>query len=185
MLNKPKQKGSICNQRHYKKKRQGSLIISASWSSWRRSWQWRWRAGQGPAQQRGGWCCRLCFPAYAPQSQTAWKDESLITLNAVRTVLNLQYIFYILFQIQLNMLKSTDFTCLYHFICKKSWHVKIWDILCCSGQSAVIHQCSYYMNSNNLLICCFSSFLAVENLGPLFNKANQLGFWSLLILNIM
>lgn len=60
------------------KKRQGSLsalIASASRSSWWQSWQWRWQAGQGPAQRRGGWRCRLCFPAYEPQTQTAWEDK--------------------------------------------------------------------------------------------------------------
>lgn len=69
------------------KKRQGSLlalIASASRSSWWRSWRWRWQAGQGPAQQRGGWHCRLCFPAYEPQTQTAWEDKEQRHFNEIR-----------------------------------------------------------------------------------------------------
>lgn len=69
------------------KKRQGSLlalIASASRSSWWRSWRWRWQAGQGPAQQRGGWRCRLCFPAYEPQTQTAWEDKEQRHFNEIR-----------------------------------------------------------------------------------------------------
>lgn len=53
-----------------------ALIVSARRSSLRWSWRWHWQAGRGPAQQRGGWRCLWCFPAYVPQTQRAWKDKS-------------------------------------------------------------------------------------------------------------